>query len=139
MSFSRPTQPKPYRQRSHTTLNQLAPHASPLNGSCTALMQDRTLGLASGTKKGNPMRQIRCERRIKAAIPPAGPICSVLNAVVCLIKECILETAVSIPNKELLDLGDLSRGVPRITSEVGLGYWSIHELLSPLIGGETSW
>lgn len=98
MSFSRPTQPKPYRQRSHTTLNQLASPVSPLNGSCTALMQDQTLGLATGTKKGNPMRQIRCERRIKVAIPPAGPICSVLNAVVCLVKECILETAVSIPN-----------------------------------------
>ena len=111
MSFSRPTQPKPYRQGSHTTLNQLAPHVSPLNGSCTALMQDRTLGLGSGTKKGNPMRQIRFERRIKVAIPPVGPICSVLNAVVCLIKECILETAVSIPNKEPLDLGDFSRGV----------------------------
>ncbi len=54
------------------------------------------------------------------AIPPAGPICSVRNAVVCLIKECILETAVSIPIKELLDLGDFSRGVPRITAEVGL-------------------
>jgi hypothetical protein len=67
------------------------------------------------------MRQIRCERRIKVAIPPAGPICSVLNAVVRLIKERILETAVSIPNKEPLDLDAFSRGVPRITAEVGFG------------------
>ena len=74
-------------------------------------MQDRTLGLASGTKKGNPMRQIRGERRIKVAIPLVGPVCFVLNAVVCLIEECILETAVSIPNTEPLDLGDFSRVV----------------------------
>jgi hypothetical protein len=120
MSFSRPTQPKQYRRSSHTTLNQLAPHASPLNGSCTAPMPERTLGLASGTKRRNPMRQIRYERRIKVAIPPVGPICSVRNAGVCLIKECILGTAVSIPNKEPLDLGDFSRGVSRITAEVGL-------------------
>jgi len=51
------------------------------------------------------------------AIPPAGPIYCVPNAVVCLIKECILETAVSIPNKEPLDPGDFSRGVPRIKEE----------------------
>ena len=120
MSFSRPTQPRPYRQRSHTTLNQLAPHASPLNGSCIAVMPERTLGLASGTKRRNPMRQIRYERRIKVAIPPVGPICSVLNAVACLIKECILDTAISIPNKEPLELGDFSRGVRRITAEMGL-------------------
>ena len=121
MSFSRHTQSRQYRQSSHTTLNQLAPHASPLNGSCPEPMVDRTLGLASGTKRRNQTRKIRYEQRINVAIPPAGPICSVLNAVVCLIKECILETAVSIPNKELLDLGDFSRGVPRITAEVGLG------------------
>lgn len=128
MSFSRPTQPKPYRQSSHTTSSHSVPCASALNGSCPAPRPDRTLGLASGTKKGNPKRQIRRERRIKAATRPAGPTCSVPNADVYLIKEGILETAVSILNKGPLDLGDSGRGVPRITEEVGLGYWSIHEL-----------
>ena len=111
MWFSRPAQPKQYRQNSHTTLNHSVPCASPLNGSCPEPMVDRTLGLASGTKKENQKRQIPRERRIKVVTPPAGPICSVRNADAYLIKECILETAVSIPNKGPVDLGAFSRGV----------------------------
>ena len=115
MSFSRPTQPKPYRQRSHTTLNQLAPCASPLNGSCPKPMVNRTLGLASGTKKRNQKRQISRERRIKVVTPPAGPTCSVRSADAHLIKDRILETVVLISNRRPPDRG---RGRTRLVVDL---------------------
>jgi hypothetical protein len=58
--------------------------------------------------------------------PRAGPTYSVRNADAYLIKDRILETAVFISNNGPLDLGDFSRGVPRIAVEVALAYWLIH-------------